>query len=109
VCASSCTGESHDAVVYSSAMSPLLVRDLKVVKNSFVRSSSLTILFLTDCDESVKVFLACSISVCKRFILAVRMGEGRSLLRASCVMRMVFYKFFIGESLILNLLVSYGR
>jgi hypothetical protein len=91
VCASSCTGESHDAVVYGSAMSPLLVRDLKVVKNSFVRSSSLTILFLADCDECVKVFLAFSISVCKRFILAVRMGEGPSLLRASCVMRKVFF------------------
>jgi hypothetical protein len=37
------------------------------------------------------------------------MGEGSRLLRASCVMRIVFFSFVIGESLILNSLVSCRR
>jgi len=74
-------------------MSPLFVRDLKVVKNSLVNSSYFAILFLADWVEWEKFLRACMSSSCKVFILAGSIGAGPTTVRALCVMRMEFFYF----------------
>jgi len=71
-------------------MSPLFVRDLNVVKNSLVNSSSFAILFLADWVEWEKFLRACTSSSCKELILAVSIGAGPAIVRALCVIRMEF-------------------